>query len=41
MVILLVTIGGYFISGYSIGGYYWLLITIILMDIDEDFIGDY
>jgi hypothetical protein len=44
MVIILVTIVGYYINGYWWIFYYgcwWLLMTIILMVIDEYFIGGY
>jgi hypothetical protein len=44
MVIVLVTIGGYSINGYwrlFYCGYWWLSMTIILMDIGEYYIGGY
>jgi len=44
MVILLMTIGGYFsyfIGGYFINGHWWLLVVIILMTIDGYHINDY
>jgi len=46
MVTILVVIGGYYINGYCIwsyfiGGYWWLLMVIIVVDIDKYFIGGY
>jgi len=38
MFILLMVIGGYSLNGYyirDIGGYWWLLMTILLMIIDD------
>jgi hypothetical protein len=34
-------INGYFINDYSINGYWWLLIVIILMTIGGYLIGEY
>jgi len=44
VVIILIIIGGYYINGYcgySIGGYWCLLIVIILVAIGGYFINDY
>jgi hypothetical protein len=40
MVIILVAISGYLISGYPIGGYRWLSVAILLIVIGEYFIVD-
>jgi hypothetical protein len=36
-----VDIGGYYINGYCISGYWWLLMAILLIVICEYFIGGY
>jgi hypothetical protein len=38
---LLLVFGGYFINGNWCLFYWWLLMTIILMDIDDYYIGGY
>jgi hypothetical protein len=38
---LLMTIGGFFINGYSIGGYWCLLMVIILLVISGYYINGY
>jgi hypothetical protein len=37
---LLVDIGGYYICGYSINGYWWILVAVILVAIGGYFIND-
>jgi hypothetical protein len=41
MVILLVVIVNYPITSYSIDGYWWLLVPVLLVVINGYFIGNY
>jgi len=36
-----VVINGYYINDYSINGYWWLLVVILLMAIGGYFVNDY